>query len=195
MKTIGITGGVGAGKSAIIDYIAENYNCRIIKADNLAHELEMPGNICYIQLIELLGEDILANDNTIDKAKMAAKIFADKTLLDKVNGIVHPAVKDYIINAISEERANNKIDYFFLEAALLIEEGYDAILDELWYIRADESIRRQRLKASRGYTDAKIDSILASQKSDDEFISKCKVVIDNSAYLENSYRQIDSYLR
>lgn len=193
MKTIGITGGVGAGKSEIINYLEQNYNCRVIKADNLAYELESPGNVCYAPIVELLGEDILNEDGFINKNKMAAKIFSDKSLLSKVNGIIHPAVKNYILSSIEKERKGNR-DFFFLEAALLIEEGYHEILDELWYIRVDSDVRRERLKASRGYSDEKIDSILASQRSDEEFTQFCKVVIDNSKDLANSFAQIDSII-
>ncbi|MBR3634704.1 MAG: dephospho-CoA kinase, partial [Lachnospiraceae bacterium] len=92
MKTIGITGGVGCGKSRILEYIRENYNCKIITADDVANEIKEPGEVCYQPLIDLLGKEILGKDKRIDKKKMAAKIFADESLLLKVNDIIHPAV-------------------------------------------------------------------------------------------------------
>jgi len=192
MKTIGITGGVGAGKTQIIDYLSSNYNCKVIVADRLAYELESPGHECYDRIVSLLGSDIIDEDGFIVKTKMAEKIFSDNTLLEKVNGIIHPAVKSFILDDIENERKKGVVDFYLLEAALLIEEGYDKILDELWYIRVDSDIRRERLKASRGYSDKKIDAILKSQLSDDVFISKCKKVIDNSKDLEHTYRQLDA---
>jgi len=194
IKTIGITGGVGAGKSEVINYIKENYNCRMIKADNLAYDLESPGNVCYEPILELLGRDIINEDGFINKNKMAAKIFADKAVLSKVNAIIHPAVKEYILQTIDDERNLDEHDFFLLEAALLIEEGYGTILDELWYVRADEAVRRDRLKNTRGYSDEKIDSILSSQKSELEYTKACKVVIDNSGSLEQTFEQIDRIL-
>ena len=157
MKTIGITGGVGCGKSRILEYIKENYNCRIIIADDVANEIKEPGQMCYQPLIDLLGERILGEDKRIDKKKMASEIFKDESLLQKVNDIIHPAVKDYILDNIEIEKEKGKIDYLFIEAALLIECGYNAYVDEMWYIYAKESVRRERLKNSRGYSDEKID--------------------------------------
>ena len=86
------------------------------------------------------------------------------------------------------------MDFLFIEAALLIECGYDKIVDELWYIYADKEVRRQRLKESRGYSDEKIDNIFKNQLSEDKFRSHCKVVIDNSGTLEDTCKQIDRAL-
>lgn len=194
MKTIGITGGVGSGKSEILKYIKDKYNCRVILSDKLAYELESPGHSCYDEIVSLIGNDIVGDDGYIIKAKMATKIFENPDLLKKVNGILHPAVKIEILNAIEYERNRNQIDFFFLEAALLIEEGYDKILDELWYIRVPENIRRNRLKESRGYSDEKIDSIFEAQLKDEVFLRYCKVVIDNGNCLEDTYKQIDNAL-
>lgn len=191
MKTIGITGGVGAGKSEILKYIGEKYNCRIIISDIVAYELESPGHECYNNIVALLGSDICDENGFIIKKAMAARIFADKELLEGVNAIIHPAVKKYILDEISEERERGIVDYCIVEAALLIEEGYEKILDELWYIRVDEEVRRSRLKSSRGYSDEKIDSIMRSQLSDEEYRRHCRAVIDNSTDLEETYKQID----
>ena len=194
MKVIGITGGVGAGKSKILEYISSKYNCDIIMADKAAHMLEEPGQKCYDKLVALLGDSILNDDSSIDKAKMAEKIFTNKALLAKVNEIVHPAVQDYILQCIQERRAENKLDFLFIEAALLIEAGYVDIVDELWYIHSDADTRRKRLKSSRAYSDEKIDSIIQEQLSEEEFRKNCNVIIDNSSYFETTCKQIDRKL-
>lgn len=194
MKVIGITGGVGAGKSEILSYLMEHCNCRILMADRLAEELEQPGQICYDQLLALLGREILQEDGRIDRKKMAARIFADKSLLEAVNAMIHPAVKQAILQIIWDEREAARLDYLFIEAALLIEDGYAEIVDELWYIHTEEKVRRQRLKASRGYTDEKIDSILREQLSEEEFYRYCHYVIENSGSLESVYEQLDKKL-
>lgn len=194
MKIIGITGGVGAGKSAVLSYIREHYNCRVVLADEVAHKVKEPGERCYDRLVKLLSKEILLEDGFIDKKKMADKIFADDGLLEKVNNIIHPAVMDYIVEAIEAEKVNDKLDYFFVEAALLIEAGYLEIVDEMWYIYAREEVRRKRLKESRGYTDEKIDAIMEEQLSEEEFRRHCNVVIDNSDSLTWAYEQIDREL-
>ena len=194
MKVIGITGGVGSGKTQILDYLRQRTNCRIIVADRVAQELEEPGGVCYEQIIALLGQEILAEDSRIDKIKMAARIFSDKNLLVRINEIVHPAVKEYILRAIAEEREAENIHYLFIEAALLIEDGYCEIVDEMWYIHTDEQVRRDRLKLSRGYSDEKIDSIIREQLTEEEFYRHCSVVIDNSKTLQSAFGQIDEKL-
>lgn len=194
MKTIGITGGVGAGKSLVLNYLQNHYNARVYLADNIANDLKLPGQSCYDKIVELLGRDITDPDGLIDKNKMAEKIFSHKEILVEVNRIIHPAVKEYVLSQIELERKKGEIDYFILEAALLIEEGYDQILDELWYIYADTSVRSQRLKETRNYTMEKIDHIMASQLAEAEFRKHCKVVINNNSDEETLYSQIDHIL-
>ncbi len=194
MRSIGITGGVGAGKSEVLAYIKTHYNCLVILADEVAHELEKPGQECYNELTALLGRGISAPDGTIDRQRMAAEIFADRAVLDQVNEIVHPAVKAFIIQKIRAEKESAEYDFLFVEAALLIEGGYEEILDELWYIHTDADIRRERLKASRAYSDEKIDQILQRQLSEEAFRAHCRVIIDNSSDFMSACKQIDMKL-
>ena len=194
MKVIGITGGVGAGKSEILSYIRGKYNCQIILADEVAHMVKEPGQKCYTQLITLLGEEILDADGAIHKVRMAEKIFSDKALLKQVNAIIHPAVKEYILQEMAKRKEEGRLDFFFVEAALLIEDGYGKILDEIWYIHTLPEIRRKRLKASRAYSDEKINQIMRGQLSKEEFEKHCQVVIDNSGSLAEAYTQIDEKL-
>lgn len=191
MRIIGITGGVGAGKSAILSYIEMNYKARVILADQVANDLKMPGGSCYDPLVALLGKEVLLEDKTIDKAKMAQIIFHDAEKLAKVNALIHPAVRKYIVEQIESEREKGEISYLFIEAALLIEEHYDEIVDELWYIYADTDTRRKRLRENRAYSDDRIDAIMAGQLTEDKFREKCQFVIDNSKELAYAYKQID----
>ena len=191
MKVIGVTGGVGAGKSTVLNYIQKSCNCRIIFSDKVANDIKLKGQSCYEPIVELLSEEILGDDGEIDKKKMAAKIFSDDKLLKQVNEILHPAVNNYIFGDIEKEKTRTVLDYLFIEAALLIENGYDKVVDELWYIYADEDVRRERLKASRGYSDEKIDDILKGQLSDEEFRRYADFVIDNSGDENDTKRQID----
>ena len=195
MKLIGITGGVGAGKSEILQYIKKHYKCEIYLADQVAHEVQSPGQPCYRKIVELMGKGILQEDGTIDRAKMASRIFIEKELLLKVNALVHPAVQNYLLDRVQEANRNPEVELFFIEAALLIETGYKEIVDEMWYIYADEKVRRNRLEASRGYTQQKITRIMDKQLSEEAFREACDFVIDNSGVLEDSFRQIDERLK
>lgn len=190
MKTIGITGGVGTGKSQILSYLEKQYNCKVLKADEIAHRLKEIGEECYQPLILLLGEKILNEDGKIDNSKMAECIFKDRELLKQVNRILHPAVKKFIQKEIALERMKEEIDYFFVEAALLIEDEYTKVLDDIWYIYAEDSVRRKRLIKRRGYTEDRINSITSKQLSEAEYRKHCITVIDNSNSLEATYLQI-----
>lgn len=205
MRVIGITGGVGSGKSELLRYIGDHYRCRIMLADEVSHDVMKKGGAAYEALLQLLEQypgdgKLIREDGEICRQEMAARIFTSLELREKVNGILHPAVRESILSAIQEEkekalsRDTGAVDFFFLEAALLIECGYGSVVDEMWYIYCNLPVRRQRLRESRGYSDAKIDSILAAQLSEENFRKGADVVIDNSGTLEEAYRQIDEVL-
>lgn len=195
MKIIGITGGVGAGKSAILSYIEQHYACRIYLADQVAHEVKEKGEPCYEQLVELLGRGILAVDDQIDKGKMAAVIFSDGKLLQQVNEIIHPSVKAYLLERMNEARMESHIELLFIEAALLIEAGYLDLVDELWYIHAGRNERKKRLQQNRGYSPEKIERIMNSQLTEEIFYEKAHFVIDNSGKIEDAYKQVREKLK
>lgn len=194
MRFIGITGGVGAGKSEILQYIRKHYKCEIYLADEVAHLVKMPSTQCFEQLVELLGQDVVGADGQINKVAMAEKIFADKSVLAKVNDIVHPAVKTFLLDRLAAAKENPGLELFFVEAALLIEAGYGSLVDEMWYIYAKEEVRAERLRNARCYSDEKIRQIMTSQLSEEEFRRASDFVIDNSGALADSYRQIDKKL-
>lgn len=193
MRTIGITGGVGSGKTEVLTFIATYYDARVIVADIAAKELEQPGQPCYLELVEAFGNGILDETGAIDAKALSGLIFSDAKALEQVNAIVHPAVKRYILEALEEEQKKGT-QYFVVEAALLIEEDYQDILDEMWYIYVSEPVRRKRLKESRGYSDQKIDSIMAAQKTEAEFRAVCDHVIDNNVSIEKMQKQVAELL-
>ena len=207
MRFIGITGGVGAGKSAILSYLAEKPKTKVMLADEIAHDLMEPGTDCYRQIVEqFTGLDIFLEhevkdvdstkeDRSFDRKKLAQVIFSDSQKRQQMNAIVHPAVKEYVRQQYAIEQKNGELDLLVLEAALLIEEEYDEICDELWYIYTSEENRRERLKISRGYSDEKIDNIFRSQLSEAEFRQSTQVTIDNNGDLVETKNQIEKALR
>ena len=115
-------------------------------------------------------------------------------MLFRSNALIHPMVREHILKEIERAGREGKIDFLFIEAALLIEGGYTDIVDELWYIYAGEEVRRRRLKHFRNYSDEKISGILGRQLSEEEFRKHCKVVINNGCSLADTYEQIDEKL-
>ena len=239
MKFIGITGGVGAGKSAILSYLAKKPNTRVMLADEIAHELMKPGTECYMQIVEqFVGDDIFCGESVaettflqeldskakpwsgqhntdiggsfeqqeenrtipkeereFDRGKLAQVIFSNPQKREQMNAIVHPAVKEYVQNQYEKEIQLGQIKLLVLEAALLIEEKYDEICDELWYIYTSEENRRKRLMESRGYSREKIENIFKSQLKEQEFRKFTQVTIDNNGDLRETYKQIENALR
>lgn len=191
MRIIGITGGAGSGKTLLMNYVKEHYACCVLLADEAAKALQRPGEVCYERIVDLLGRDITGPDGAIVPAKMAERIFRDRELLEAVNAVVHPAVKQYILEEIRKEEKKGEAAFFFLEAALLIECGYLGIVEEMWYVYAGEEVRRKRLRESRGYSEAKIDSIVHAQLPEDTYREHCGFVIDNSGEAAYAYEQID----
>lgn len=218
---LGITGGVGSGKSTVLDYLKTGYGAFLIECDEVARKLQQPGGECYEPMRRLFGDQACLNkDGTIDRKAVAQIVFSDEEKLKALNRIVHPAVKRRVRELIrnycdsigdsphlaaerregasphlAAERSEGASPFIVIEAALLLEDNYGEICDEIWYVYADEHARRRRLKQSRGYSDDKITGMLASQRSDLSFRENCTVTIDNSSEnLQNTFWQIDEAL-
>lgn len=93
MKVIGVTGGVGAGKSEVLGYIAGNWNATVVEADEVGYLVMRPGKACYSAIVDLFGAGILKEDETLDREQIAKIVFEDKEMLAKMNAIVHPGSK------------------------------------------------------------------------------------------------------
>ena len=194
MKIIGLTGGVGSGKTQILEYLNDKYGATICQADKVAKHLQKKGKECYDQIVAYFGEDILDEKKELDREKIADIVFTDKAKLEALNAIVHPAVKEEIKKKIChEERKNTNL--FILESALLIEDHYEEIYDELWYVYVKTEVRKNRLFYSRGYKESKIDDIMASQLTKEQFMKECDRVIDNNGVFAETMIQIDQIVK
>lgn len=196
MQVIGITGGVGAGKTAILEYLEKNYKVKNLIADEIAHNLMKPGTECYEKLLRVLPAEVYQEDNeNIDRKALAKELFSSGELREKVNGIVHPAVKQFIREEIAEQTKMQTLDYLVIEAALLIEDHYDEICDELWYIYTSKENRKRRLMETRGYSEEKTEQIFNSQLSEEVYRKKCQVIIDNNGTREETFYQIAQVMK
>ena len=153
-----------------------------------------PGHEAYEQVVKVFGQEIVSEDKTIDRKALGAIVFADEKKRMILNRIIHPAVRQEILRRLEEAELLH-LSYVVVEAALFLEENYDAFCDETWYIYTDEKIRRQRLKESRGYSDERIDQIFHSQKTHEEFQKRCLFMIDNNGSEEETFRQIDRRMK
>ncbi|MEY8516883.1 dephospho-CoA kinase [Lachnospiraceae bacterium 29-84] len=195
MQVIGITGGAGAGKSAILEYLEENYKVKNLVADRIAKALMEPDTECYRKLLKFLPVEAYHEDESIDRAALAELIFQSEDLRSRVNRVVHPAVKEYILDQIAEQERKAVLDFVVVESAILIEDHYDQICDELWYVYATEEVRRRRLLRTRGYTRERVSMMFESQLSDRAYRKSCQVVIDNNGTREETFQQVAQIIR
>lgn len=190
MRIIGITGGIGSGKSRVLNIMEEIYGAALCQTDVVAHQLQKKGETCYKEIVNVFGVNILTENKEIDRKKLGAIVFNDNDKLKKLNQIVHPAVKKQVKLEIEEARRKQK-EFFLIESALLMEDHYEELCDELWYIYADERVRRDRLKTSRLMNEEKIDLIIKAQATEETFRKYCHITIDNSGTIENTKEQIE----
>lgn len=192
MRVIGITGGVGSGKSEVLRYLKEAYGAWVCQMDETAKELQRRGTTCFRRIVEHFGGRVVSAEGELDRAALSGIVFSDEQELQALNEIVHPEVIRQVRGDIEEKRAQG-LEFYVVEAALLPDVGRE-LCDELWYIYTEEKVRRERLKASRGYTDERITQMIASQPGEERFRSACTAVIDNSGDFEDTKRQIGERL-
>ena len=183
MKIIGITGGVGSGKSEILNILKNDYQAKVIQSDHVAHELMVPGAKSYDAIVQAFGNEILNEDQTI-----TLPIFFSK--LSLLNSITHKNVDEEILSRIDQFGKEEPEGLLVIESALLVGAGYEKRFDQLWYIYTREEVRYERLKASRGYSDEKIKQMIEKQQKEEEFKSMASNIIDNSGDLEDTKAQI-----
>ena len=189
MITIGITGGVGAGKSTVLDFLEQEYQAYVMKADEIGHLVMEPGQSCYEPVIALFGKQVIKNDKTIDRRLVSDVVFSHPDMLEKLNHIIHPAVKEYIRRQLALKKEEGQ-RICVVEAALLLEDHYEEFCDTVWYIHTDSEIRIRRLLESRGYTREKSMSIIASQAPEEFFRTHTDYVVTNNTDLEDTWQQI-----
>ena len=194
MITIGITGGVGAGKSTVLDFLEEQYQAYVMKADEIGHLVMEPGQSCYEPVIRLFGKQVIKNDKTIDRRQVSDVVFSHPGMLEKLNQIIHPAVKQYISDQLAVKKQQGQ-KVCVVEAALLLEDHYQEFCDTIWYIHTDEEIRIQRLMENRGYTREKSASIIASQAPESFFRENADYVVVNNGNFAQTRQQIEEGIR
>lgn len=199
MKIIGITGGIGTGKSTVLRILEQDMGAYVLEADKVAHTLMLPSQPAYTGILAAFAdaceqEPLVLEDGTINRSALSELVFSDEEKLKQLNAIVHPEVKRYILSQIEEKRAE-QIPLFIIEAALLIEDGYEHICDELWYIYASEEVRIKRLITKRGYSAESCENVIRNQASEGFYRSHCKYVIDNSDGIENTKKQVKELLK
>lgn len=190
LKIIGITGGVGSGKSTVLNFLKEEYGAVIIMADEVGRKVMEAGTECFYEIVEAFGQEVVNDNGELDRELLSIRIFNNPAERELLDSIVHPAVKKDICCEIEELKSKGQDCLVVIEAALLIEDNYDKICDELWFVYAPKELRIKRLKETRGYSRKKSLSIMNNQLSSWEMRRACKVTIDNGKDFEHTIDQV-----
>jgi dephospho-CoA kinase len=190
MLRLGLTGGIATGKTAVASMLRE-FGFDVLDADSLAHKLIEPGQPAYNEVVREFGRSVLDNDARVNRAKLAAIVFADPAKLASLNAILHPRVEAVIHQQFAEWSGNGTRDAAFVEAALLVEAGYHKNLDGLvvTWCRPEQQLDRLR---ARGLSDEEARGRIAAQLPIDEKLSYASEKIDCSGSLEDTRKQVEA---
>lgn len=186
---IGITGGVGCGKSTICKYIEENTNSIIVYTDLIAKDLLEIGSDCYCDVISFFGDDILNEDLSINRKNLAKIVFNDKEKLEVLNSFTHKKTIE-IVKGIIEA---NKGKVIIIESALLLETELTDLCDYKIFVTTNYDNRKQRLISGRGYSVERINDMISKQKDDEYYSSKTDFTLVNDN-LEDAQENIKKKL-
>ena len=179
MKILGLTGGIGSGKSVAAQVLQE-LGALVIDADRVGHETYAPSTPGWDQVVAEFGPTVVAPDGTIDRKRLGAIVFAEPGKLARLNAIVHPLIRDAIAAKLAAATAAPDVAAVVIEAALLVEAKWDALVDEVWLVTARPDVVEQRLVAQRGLDRDAIAARLRAQLDDAQRAAHADAVIDNS---------------
>ena len=186
---IGITGGIGSGKSTVTKCIIEK-GYEVIDCDKLARQVVEKGSDTLKKIAVALGDEVLAEDGSLDREKTAKIVFNDDAKRETLNTITHGAIYD-IINRKIEEAPD---DIHFIDAPLLFEAGLDKDMDTVWVVTCRDDIRRQRIAIRDDMDEEMIQARIDSQMADSEKTALADEVLDNSGSKEELYARVEELL-
>ncbi len=181
-KVIGLTGGIGTGKSTVLRFLVE-LGAVILDADKIGHEAFKPGTEAWHAVVATFGPQIVTPGGEIDRKKLGEIVFNDAESLSRLNQIMHPRMYE-MAKAQIEEYRRQGVDVVVLEAALLIEANWTSLVDEVWVIVASEAKVLERLKKQRGLVEKETLARINSQLASEERIKHADVVINNDEDLD-----------
>ncbi len=188
MILIGLTGGIGSGKSTVSARLAE-LGARVVDADAIVRDVQAPGTEVFAAIVERFGDDVVAEDGSLDRPALAAKVFNDTDELKALNAIVHPAVGVGIAEALAAAAETD--DVVILDVPLLVESGRDDMA-AMVVVDLDPEIAVARLIEHRGFTEEDARARMSRQASRDERLAKADKVLDNNGSVEDLIAQVDA---
>ncbi|MBV8054996.1 MAG: dephospho-CoA kinase [Deltaproteobacteria bacterium] len=194
MLTIGVTGGIGSGKSTVTKFLQE-LGAPIIDADKVGHAIYAPDGPAYSDVIAAFGPEILASDGAIDRRKLGPIVFADASALKRLNSIVHPKMFARMGEMIKHLRASGERNPIVVEAAILIEANWQALFNEIWLVIASKERVVERIERDRGLKPEQTEARIRAQLSDEERQKHSTLVIINNGTIEQLREKITKLWR
>ncbi|MEY4600337.1 MAG: dephospho-CoA kinase [Ilumatobacteraceae bacterium] len=186
MILVGLTGGIGAGKSAVSLQLA-SHGAIVIDADVIVRELQLPGQQVFVDIVQRFGPEVVAPSGHLDRAALAARVFGDAEALADLNRIVHPAVGREMMRRIDDQRSTTNV--VVLDVPLLVENPRTGLCGTV-VVDLDPEVAVERLVAQRGYTEEEARSRIARQASRKARRSVADWIIDNSGSRLDLARQV-----
>ena len=190
MIVIGLTGGIGTGKSEVAR-IFQELGAVLINADQIGHQAYTPHSEIWQEVVKAFGEEILQPNGEIDRKKLGSIVFADPDQLTRLNQIMHPRMARMVAQQVQELREQGA-DVVVVEAALLFEAGWDSLVGEVWSTESPEDLVIERLQTRSGLSQEEAKKRIDSQMSAEERKSRSQVVVDNSGDLVELERVVRS---
>lgn len=191
MYVIGLTGGIGSGKSTVAAMLAE-LGAVILSADLTGHEVYLPGRPAWKEIVDAFGRDVVAEDGTIDRAKLRDIVFSGPEQLARLNSITHPRMKELMREKLAE-LGREGVRVVVLEAALLFDAGWDDLTDEVWVTVAPPETAARRASERTGIpVEQVIDRIQKAQLGEEERVRRSQVVIDNGGTRDETRVQVEN---
>jgi dephospho-CoA kinase len=184
IPVIGLTGGIGTGKSTVTQMLAK-LGAAVIDADKVGHQIYLPDLPAWREIVDTFGAEVLNTDRTINRQALGKIVFADPEGLRRLNRIVHPKMFDRMVELIAEVRAQGSVKAVVVEAAVLIEANWTPLVDQVWVVVASEAVVVERLAKQRHLSPEQVRTRIAAQLPDDERLKHAQVVIRNDGSLED----------
>ena len=184
IPVIGLTGGIGVGKSTVREML-EDLGAAVIDADKVGHQIYLPDLPAWHEIVDAFGSGVLNADRTINRQALGKLVFADPQALRTLNRIVHPKMFDRMLELIDEMRSRALMKAIVVEAAVLIEANWMALVDQVWLVVASEAVVIERLAKQRHLSPEQVRTRIAAQLPDDERLKYADVVIHNEGSLKD----------
>lgn len=194
-RVIGLTGGIGSGKSTVAAMLGA-LGATVIDADKVGHDVYRPGTEGFRRVVEAFGQDVVAPDGTIDRRVLGARVFADPAALRRLNALVHPLIGEAIRDQLMQAQAESTPAPIVVEAAIMMEAGW-TFFDEVWVVVVEPATAIARVTASRGMTPDEVQRRIDAQMTSAERRARATRVIENDgtpaelrAHVEAAWRAV-----